>query len=92
MTVISAYRKFPKYSAYLSKNLGPLRYESFVYVADYSNYRKFPKYSDTRDLGPVDGCTCWFEGPLTVNFLNIRTPKIFVVITLKFELRGSTIE
>ena len=29
---------------------------------------------------------------VTVNFLNIRTPKIFVVITLKFELCGSTIE
>ena len=28
----------------------------------------------------------------TVNFLNIRTPKKFVVITLKFELCGSTIE
>ena len=28
----------------------------------------------------------------TVNFLNIRTPKEFVVITLKFELCGSTIE
>ena len=28
----------------------------------------------------------------TVNFLNIRTPKIFVVITLKFELCGSIIE
>ena len=28
----------------------------------------------------------------TVNFLNIRTPKTFVVITLKFELCGSTIE
>ena len=27
---------------------------------------------------------------VTVNFLNIRTPKKFVVITLKFELRGST--
>ena len=27
----------------------------------------------------------------TVNFLNIRTPKKFVVITLKFELCGSTI-
>ena len=27
---------------------------------------------------------------LTVNFLNIRTPKTFVVITLKFELCGST--
>ena len=26
-----------------------------------------------------------------VNFLNIRTPKKFVVITLKFELCGSTI-
>ena len=29
---------------------------------------------------------------LTVNFLNIRTPKKFVVITLKFELCGSIIE
>ena len=28
----------------------------------------------------------------TVNFLNIRTPKTFVVITLKYELYGSTIE
>ena len=28
----------------------------------------------------------------TVNFLNIRTPKLFVVITLKFELCGSTTE
>ena len=28
----------------------------------------------------------------TINFLNIRTPKKFVVITLKFELCGSTIE
>ena len=28
----------------------------------------------------------------TVNFLNIRTPKIFVVITLKFEKCGSSIE
>ena len=30
--------------------------------------------------------------PHTVNFLNIRTPKKFVVITLKFEVCGSTIE
>ena len=28
----------------------------------------------------------------TVNFLNIRTPKKFVVITLKLKLCGSTIE
>ena len=28
----------------------------------------------------------------TANFLNTRTPKAFVVITLKFELCGSTIE
>ena len=28
----------------------------------------------------------------TVNFLNIRTPKKIVVITLKFELCGSTTE
>ena len=29
---------------------------------------------------------------ITVNFLNIRTPKKFVVFTLKFELCGSSIE
>ena len=29
---------------------------------------------------------------ITVNFLNIRTPKKLVVITLTFELCGSTIE
>ena len=29
---------------------------------------------------------------ITVNFLNIWTPKKFVVITLKFELYGSIIE
>ena len=29
---------------------------------------------------------------VTVDFLNIRTPEKFVVITLKFELCGSTIE
>ena len=28
----------------------------------------------------------------TVNFLNIRTPKTFVLIILKFELCGATIE
>ena len=28
---------------------------------------------------------------VTINFLNIRTPKTFVVITLKCELFGSTI-
>ena len=28
----------------------------------------------------------------TINFLNIRTPKLFIVITLKFELCGSSIE
>ena len=31
-------------------------------------------------------------GAGTVNFLNIRTPKKFIVITLKFELCISTIE
>ena len=33
-----------------------------------------------------------FMFDITVNFLNIRTPKHFVKITLKFELCGSTIE
>ena len=37
-------------------------------------------------------CLHLFSGHITVNFLNIQTPKKFVVITLKFELRGSTIE
>ena len=32
------------------------------------------------------------EEQATVNFLNIRTPTKFVVMTLKFELCGSTIE
>ena len=32
-----------------------------------------------------------FENNYTVNFLNIRTPQKFVVITLTFELCGSTI-
>ena len=32
------------------------------------------------------------ENLYTVNFLNIPTPKKFVVITLKFELCGSTME
>ena len=32
------------------------------------------------------------EFDFIVNFLNIRTPKKFVLITLKFELCGSTIE
>ena len=31
-------------------------------------------------------------GAVTVNFLNIGIPKIFVVITLKFELGGYTIQ
>ena len=35
---------------------------------------------------------CILDYWTTVNFLNIRTPKIFVVITLKFELCGSTIK
>ena len=37
------------------------------------------------------GYPCFFA-EITVNFLNIRTPQKFVVITLKFELCGSTIE
>ena len=35
---------------------------------------------------------CLILQVFTVNFLNIRTPKKFVIITLKFELCGSTIE
>ena len=33
-----------------------------------------------------------FSGVIIVNFQNIWTPKTFVVITLNFELCGSTIE
>ena len=52
-------------------------------------------------LGKAGSITHWhFRPPCrpfpslhsTVNFLNIRTPKTFVVITLKFELCVSTIE
>ena len=35
---------------------------------------------------------CEKEAIYTVNFLNIRKPKKFVVMTLKFELCGSAIE
>ena len=35
---------------------------------------------------------CIITNLFTVNFLNIRTPKNFVVITLKLELCGSTIK
>ena len=39
-----------------------------------------------------DCCTSNFTAKMfTVNFLNIRTPKKFVVITLKFELCGANI-
>ena len=41
-----------------------------------------------------DGKYCFslYHKTHTVNFLNVRTPKKFVVITLKFELCGYTIE
>ena len=41
------------------------------------------------DTGCPKNCA-HFHSVGTVNFLNIRTPKKFVVITLKFELCGST--
>ena len=44
---------------------------------------------------PLENFVWWYEPHHekgTVNFLNIRKPQKFVVITLKFELRGSTIE
>ena len=37
-------------------------------------------------------CPHHYRFQATASFLNIRTPKKFVVITLKFELCGSTIE
>ena len=53
----------------------------------------------TCDNNLTADCSCTqrqLPSPLpittTVNFLNIRTPKKFVVITLKFKLCASTIE
>ena len=40
----------------------------------------------------VEGFVVVITAGITVNFLNIRTPKKFVVITLEFELCGSIIE
>ena len=52
---------------------------------------KFEQYSFTVQLSILKMQTeC--QTAYTVNFRNIRTPKKFVVITLKFELCGSTTE
>ena len=50
----------------------------FYFERDAHEQKKDPTWPNFSDI--------------TVNFLNIRTPKKFVVITLKFELCGSTIE
>ena len=42
-------------------------------------------------VGAYCGCFC-MSSIGTVNVLNIRTPQKFVVLTVKFELCGSTIE
>ena len=42
----------------------------------------------TPETDTIQSCHC----SCTVNFLNIRTPQKFVVIVLKFEQRGFTIE
>ena len=58
-----------------------------------SNFRVITvKFSGVRNfrIFMVDRGSIVFA-QTTVNFLNIQTPK-FVVITLKFELCGSTIE
>ena len=59
-----------------------------------SNFRVITaKFSGVRNfrIFTVDPGSIAFA-QTTVNFLNIQTPKKFVVITLKFELCGSTIE
>ena len=44
-------------------------------------------------LRPTFSFLLWLRlSATTINFLNIRTPKQFVLITLKFELCGSAIE
>ena len=59
-------------------------------------YRKLITLSlpkiQTSKLLLVNPFTCNMFLLSTVIFLNIRTPKIFVVTTLKFELCGSSIE
>ena len=61
--------------------------------------KKKKRYQYTKNKPatiPDSNHSCYFytcsQVAYTVNFLNIRTPKTFVVITLKFELCGSTIE
>ena len=73
---------------------GNLRKEVLLtlkYKLQISSQVQFRHWLHTRNVSKVHG----FPLPhalSTVNFLNIRTPKIFVVITLKCELCGSTIE
>ena len=50
------------------------------------------KYQTYLSHCTSDKCLLIIEEMGTINFLNIWTPKKFVVITLKFELCGSTIE
>ena len=53
----------------------------------YNSHHLFQKSA----YGPVIDSSLYFY-LFTIIFLNIWTPKNFVVITLKFELCGSTIE
>ena len=56
------------------------------------NYPSIIKYQTCLFHRTSGKCLLIIEEMGTVNFLNIRTPKKFVVITLKFELCGSAIE
>ena len=71
----------------------------FYAISKYNSLRsnKRPPLSqrkvyDSNECRGIYQALIAFLQYLTVNFLNIRTPKKFVVITLKFELSGSTIE
>ena len=70
--------------------------KTYNHYATYSGFRIC--WTDPTPVSFVSkGCLIYLnlvtEIPLTtVHFLNIRTPQKFVVITLKFELCGSTIE
>ena len=69
----------------LSENLGTLRYLHLVLVNHFGGLSLPNSWTNCEHPHSHEVLT-------TVNFLNIRTPQKFVVITLKFKLGGSPIE
>ena len=71
-------------------------HEADQFVAPAAINSSFPQYWTFEMLIQTRMCMKEDHPDLhnmtTVKFLNIRTPKKFVVSTLKFELCGSTIE